>query len=216
MATSLQNSINNTLATTSLTGTLQAAQMPALTGDVTNSSGSLSTTIANNAVTTAKINAAAVTYAKIQDVAANRLLGNPTGSAAAPSEIALGTGLSFSSNTLVGSYVPNVTTVVTGTSATAAVNNCYVSNNAALCTITLPTTAAVGDEVEIVGLGAGGWALAQNASQLIHFGNVVSATGTGGKIESTHAKDCIKVKCVVANTTWIVTHAIGNLNVTTS
>lgn len=41
-----QNPINNTLATTALTGTLQAAQEPAHTGDVTNSAGSLATTVA--------------------------------------------------------------------------------------------------------------------------------------------------------------------------
>jgi hypothetical protein len=60
-----------------------------LTGDVT-TSGTLATTIA----------AAAVTYSKIQAVGANRLLGNPTGSSAAPAEITLGTNLSFSGSTL--------------------------------------------------------------------------------------------------------------------
>jgi hypothetical protein len=71
----------------------------ALTGDVTASG--FATTIAASAVTTTKINAAAVTYAKVQNVAASRLLGNPTGSAAAPSEITLGANLSFSGTTLV-------------------------------------------------------------------------------------------------------------------
>jgi len=41
-----------------------------------------------------------ITYPKIQDVNPQRILGNPTGSAAAPSEIQLGTGLSFSGNVL--------------------------------------------------------------------------------------------------------------------
>lgn len=39
------------LPTTALTGTLQAAQFPALTGDVTTTSGALATTLANTAVT---------------------------------------------------------------------------------------------------------------------------------------------------------------------
>ena len=43
--------------TTQATGTLQAAQEPAHTGDVTNSAGSLALTIANSAVTVAKISA---------------------------------------------------------------------------------------------------------------------------------------------------------------
>lgn len=40
---------------TGVTGTIQAAQFPALTGDVTTSAGSLSTTIANNTVTNIKM-----------------------------------------------------------------------------------------------------------------------------------------------------------------
>ena len=47
-----------------------------------------------------QIASAGVVYSKIQNVTANKLLGNPTGSAAAPSEITLGTGLSFSGSTL--------------------------------------------------------------------------------------------------------------------
>lgn len=58
-----------------------------LTGDVT-SSGSNATTIANNAVT----------YAKMQAVTTNKLLGSGSGTAVA--EITLGTGLSFSGSTL--------------------------------------------------------------------------------------------------------------------
>jgi hypothetical protein len=47
-----------------------------------------------------------VTYAKIQNVAASRLLGNPTGGAAAPSEISLGGGMSFSGTSLVSTANP--------------------------------------------------------------------------------------------------------------
>lgn len=48
----------------------------------------------------------AVTYAKIQNVAASRLLGNPTGSPAVVSEISLGAGLSFSGTTILSSVDP--------------------------------------------------------------------------------------------------------------
>ena len=51
-------------------------------------------------VGTSQLASGAVSYVKIQNVAAAALLGNPTGSAAAPSEITLGTGLSFSGTTL--------------------------------------------------------------------------------------------------------------------
>lgn len=61
-------------------------------------------------ITTAKLATATnastgVTYAKMQQVAASSLVGNPTGSLAAPSEITLGTGLSFSGSVLT--YTPS-------------------------------------------------------------------------------------------------------------
>lgn len=70
-----------------------ALQTVAFTGDVTTSANSFATTIAANAVT----------YSKMQTVTAARLLGNPTGGAAVPSEISLGTGLAFASTTLAAS-----------------------------------------------------------------------------------------------------------------
>lgn len=71
----------------------------AVSGDIAITNAGV-TSIGSNAVTTAKINNAAVTYAKVQNVAASSLLGNPTGSPAAPSEITLASGLTFSSTTL--------------------------------------------------------------------------------------------------------------------
>ena len=211
-----QNSINNLLATTALTGTLQATQFPALTGAITTTAGSLATTLASNAVTTGTINAAAVTYAKIQNVAASSLLGNPTGSPAAPAEITLGANLSFSGTTLVASssFSPLPITVVTGTSQALSVNNSYVANNAGLCTFTLPATAAIGSVMNVGGLGAGGWSLAQNASQLVHFGSTVTTTGVGGSIASQNQYDNLTIQCVIANTTFVVQASQGNLTVT--
>lgn len=57
------NAVN--LSATNVTGTLAAARFPALTGDVTNSAGTVATTIANLAVGTAKIANSAVTDAKV-------------------------------------------------------------------------------------------------------------------------------------------------------
>lgn len=105
-------------------------------------------------------------------------------------------------------------TVVSGTSQSAAVNNSYISNNAGLCTITLPSSAAVGDTVQVGGLGAGGWKIAQNASQLIHLGSSVTTTGTGGSLASSNQYDSISaIRCVVANTTWICFGVQGNITV---
>lgn len=69
-----------------------------LTGDVTAGpgSGSQAATIANNAVTTAKVLNANITYAKIQDISAtDRLLGRDTAAAGVIEEIAVSSGIEF-------------------------------------------------------------------------------------------------------------------------
>jgi hypothetical protein len=104
-------------------------------------------------------------------------------------------------------------TNVTGTTQTAAVNNGYIANNASLVTVTLPSTAAIGQTVSVAGAGAGGWKLAQNASQLVHFGTSVTTTGTGGSLASVNQYDAVEVVCIVANTTWTVINSQGNLTV---
>lgn len=102
---------------------------------------------------------------------------------------------------------------VTGTSQAALVDNGYLTNNAALVTVTLPTTAALGDIVAVVGVGAGGWLIAQNASEIIHFANADTTTGTGGSLASSHRRDSVELVCVVANTEWNVISSVGNLTV---
>lgn len=102
-------------------------------------------------------------------------------------------------------------TEVTGTSQAIAVNNGYIANNAALITFTLPVTAAIGDTFQIVGKGAGGWTIAQNASQLIHIGNLVSTTGVGGTMSSTNRYDCVEIVCITANTEFTITDFVGNI-----
>lgn len=83
------NAVN--LSGTNVTGTLAAARFGALTGDVTNSAGSYATTISANVVT----------FAKFQQVLANKLVGNPTGSTANVQAIGLGFGLIFNGTNLV-------------------------------------------------------------------------------------------------------------------
>ena len=107
------------------------------------------------------------------------------------------------------------TTDVTGTTQAMAVNNAYSANNGSLVTLTLPVTAAVGDMVYVSGLGAGGWRIAQNASQLIHLGSSVTTTGVGGRLDSTNQYDSIALRCVVTDTTWVAAWAPqGNITVT--
>jgi len=102
----------------------------------------------------------------------------------------------------------------TGTSANLVVNRGIIANNAAVVTLTLPSTAALGSVIEVCGKGAGGWKVAQNASEIIHFGVSDSTTGTGGSIASTHKYDSVKLVCTVADTEWMVVSAVGTLTVT--
>lgn len=102
----------------------------------------------------------------------------------------------------------------TGTSATMAVNNGYIANNAALVTLTLPAAAVVGDSVRVTGKGAGGWRIAQNAGQTIYFGTSTTTTGVGGRLDSTEVRDGIELVCVTANNDWNVISSIGNIDVT--
>lgn len=104
-------------------------------------------------------------------------------------------------------------TEVTGTSVGMAVNNGYILNNAGLVTATLPATAAVGDVIEIRGKGAGGWLIAQNAGQTIHFISQDTTTGAGGSIASIVRYDNLTLTCLTANTDFTISGPAGNFTV---
>jgi photosystem II stability/assembly factor-like uncharacterized protein len=69
-----------------------------------------------------------------------------------------------------GAPGPGITWVnVSGTSVQAESNKGYLAYNAAQVVVTLPASPAIGDLVQISGVGTGGWKLAQNAGQSIIF-----------------------------------------------
>lgn len=105
-----------------ISGTNTGDQTITLTGNVTGSgTGSFAATIANDAVT----------YAKIQNVTSARLLGRATAGAGDTEEITLGTGLSYTGTTLnvdgsalaITSLTGEVIGTGPGATATAIVNN---------------------------------------------------------------------------------------------
>lgn len=113
----------------------------ALTGDVTASgSGSVAATIANQAVT----------FAKIQNIQTNRLIGRSTAGAGSPEEISIGTGLSLSGGTLSSTALSAVSGsslvsaniwVGNGSNQATAVSlsgDATLSNNGALTLATVP------------------------------------------------------------------------------
>ena len=102
---------------------------------------------------------------------------------------------------------------VTGTTQTAVVNNGYITNNAAQVVVTLPATATIGQIVAVVGSGAGGWKIAQNSGQTVHFAGKNTTSGVGGSLASITQYDSIELICGTANTDWIVRSAVGNLTI---
>ena len=98
---------------------------------------------------------------------------------------------------------------VTGTSQSMVVNGKYIANNAALVTLTLPVTAAVGATISVQGSGAGGWRVAQNASQIINVGVGATTVGVTGYLQSITRYDSVELVCIVANTTWVVRTAVA-------
>jgi hypothetical protein len=65
---------------------------------------------------------------------------------------------------------------VTGTTQQAVSNKGYLADNAAKVTITLPASPTLGDVIQVVGIGAGGWKIAQNAGQSTITTNIMGAT----------------------------------------
>lgn len=106
-------------------------------------------------------------------------------------------------------------TEVTGTSQAMATQNGYIANNAALVTLTLPATAAIGDSIRVLGKGVGGWKIGINATQQIIFGKLSSTVGTGGSLASTHQNDCVEIRCITSGTAtvWEVASSVGNITV---
>ena len=101
-----------------------------------------------------------------------------------------------------------------GTATGMNLNVGVIVDNVSLVTLTLPVSPIIGSRVRVVGVGAGGWRLAQNSDQVIHFGNASTTVGTGGRLDSTHRRDCVELVCVAQPTDWMVISSVGNINIT--
>lgn len=96
-----------------------------------------------------------------------------------------------------------------------AVNQGYITNKAGTAaSMTLPAVAAVGDVVSVVGRGATGWSVAQNAGQSIHMNAATTTVGVGGSLASTAQYNTVLLLCTVANTEFTVINNEGILTVT--
>ncbi len=91
-------------------------------------------------------------------------------------------------------------------------NTKYVVTAGSAITLSLPTSAAVGDLLYVVGSGAGLWTISQTqTSQQIHFGTADSASGSNATaLNATHRRDAVTFMCTVANLEWTVIGVQGN------
>ena len=129
---------STTIPTTALTGTLQAAQFPALTGEVTTSAGSLATTITANAVT----------YAKMQNVSTTKKLLGSSASTTPVQEITIGTGLTLTGSTISATVSSSSTLIRDSTysvSGNISINDdvSYINSPAGATSFFLPNAASV-------------------------------------------------------------------------
>ena len=91
-------------------------------------------------------------------------------------------------------------------------NHGYINGNAGLTTFTLPLIAPIGSTYIILGQGAGGWTIAQNAGQRVQLGAVLTTAGIAGSTSSAHSYAAATVICRVANTIFDVVTTTDNLN----
>src|SRR4029077_6692492 len=165
-----QTLTNKSIAATQLTGTLPAAQFPALTGDVTTVAGALATTIAPNAVT----------LGKMATLAANSVIGNATGSTATPSAVPMTSAPTASTvgfrdanaNLSANNFIENAATTATaGTTTTLTIASAKIQQftGSATQTVVLPnaTTLAVGHQFIITNRSTGAVTVNMNGGSLL-------------------------------------------------
>jgi hypothetical protein len=99
---------------------------------------------------------------------------------------------------------------VTGTSVQAVANTGYMADNAAQVTITLPASPAVGDVIQVSGVGAGGWKIVTNTTpaQLI-ASTYISAIQFAGTISGLQY-EAIELQYVGHNTFTVLNYVGTN------
>lgn len=165
-----QTLTNKTIDASQLVGTIAAARMPALTGDVTSTVNTVSTTIASGAVS----------LAKMANLAANSVIGNATGSAAVPAAVSMVSTATASSvmfrdgnaNTQVNSLIENVTTTATAAGTTtltvsSAKNQQFTGSTTQTCVLPNATTLLNGTQYYIMNRSTGAVTVNMNGGGLL-------------------------------------------------
>ena len=198
-----------TVVVTDGTGTLSLAVVGVPGG------GTGATTFTNHGILIGSGVGALAATAELSD---GQLLIGSTGNDAVLGTLTGGVGVTVAN--AAGSITINATgggfewTRVAGVAQALAVQNGYIPTNVALTTFTLPVTAALGSVFKIDGEGTGLAVISQNATQQIHYGPFSTTAGVGGSLSSSHRRDCITLRCTVADTEFIAESAFGNWGAT--
>lgn len=143
-----------------------------------------------------------------------------TNDSPAAANLTAGTGITITNGansiTIASSGIAIGWSEVNTTTKSMAVNNGYIatSNNVSQLVFTLPIASPIGSTISIIGKGAGGWKVNQNAGQSIQFGTT-STTVTTGYIASSNQFDTITLVCTTENTIWTVLNGPqGNITIT--
>lgn len=101
---------------------------------------------------------------------------------------------------------------VTATSANMDSDRGYAANNSSLVELQLPSESEFGDEIEITGIGTGGWRITQGSNQQIHTADSGSTTvGVTGYVSSLNDKDSVRLVCVVPDEEWNIVYQTSAL-----
>lgn len=94
-------------------------------------------------------------------------------------------------------------------------HNGYLTTTAlpTLCQLLLPATGSVGDSMQIINQGTGGFEITQNALQQINYLSISTTNGIGGSLRSTGLGNALELICTVANTTWTVSDSNGSFTI---
>lgn len=117
---------------------------------------------------------------------------------------------------------PSFTWETASASRTMEVNKGYIVSGVSRVDLALPTVAAVGDRMRIVGSSTAGWRMTQSGSQQTHYLTASTTSGDVGRIDSNNAsatpplaspRSCIELMCTVANTVFQVISSVGTVDV---
>ena len=111
-----------------------------------------------------------------------------------------------------GSGGGSLTALTVTTNTACASNNAYIANSASQLTFTLPASPSLGDRVQVLGLGAGGWQLNANTGQTLYDAQTLGSNGMAGIVGT---RDMAIEVVYAGSSTWIVDAGRGAVSAAT-